>query len=232
MGQTEPMAAAESGALSGAVTAPVDWIVFDIGEVLIDETRVWATWASVLKVPVFTLMATIGGAVAAGGDHREAFAALGIPDWASRTGEVERRYGGFHAQDLYPDALPALRRLRERGVGVGVIGNQPASRTAELRALGLDCDVITMSEELGVEKPDPAFFARVVDLVGSPADRVAYVGDRVDNDVLPALAAGLRPVWLHRGPWAALQRLPEGLRVAEARSLTELADGMGGLSPG
>ena len=226
MGQTEPMASPEAGALTGAVTAPVDWVVFDVGEVLIDETRVWQTWAAVLGVPAFTLMAAIGGAVTRGGDHRDAFAALGLRDWASRAGEVERRYGGFRAEDLYPDAVPALRALRARGVGVGVIGNQPASRAVELRAVGVDADVIAMSDELGVEKPDPAFFARVLDLVGSPADRVAYVGDRVDNDVLPALAAGLRPVWLRRGPWAALQHLPEGVAVPQARRLDEVGRGL------
>ena len=45
---------------------PVEWVVLDVGEVLVDETRVWATWADVLSVPAFTLMATIGAAVAAG----------------------------------------------------------------------------------------------------------------------------------------------------------------------
>ncbi|HWH33574.1 MAG TPA: HAD family hydrolase, partial [Egibacteraceae bacterium] len=122
-----------------------------------------------------------------------------------------------------PDALPGLAALRGAGLRVAVVANQPASRTAELRALGVDAEVMAMSDELGVAKPDPAFFARVLELVDAPAERVAYVGDRVDNDVLPALRAGLRPVWLRRGPWAALQRLPAGVAVTEARGLPELA---------
>ena len=215
MGQTAP----------GARALPhVDWVVFDVGEVLIDETRVWTTWAEVLGVPAFTLMAAIGGVVTRGGDHRQAFEALGLADWAARAGEMEARYGGFRAQDLYPDALPTLDALRARGLHVAVIGNQPASRGAELRALGLAPDVMAMSEELGVEKPDPAFFARVRELTGAPAERIAYVGDRVDNDVVPSLAAGLHPVWLRRGPWGALQRLPPGVAVAQAADLRGLAD--------
>jgi len=43
--------------------AALEWVVLDVGEVLVDETRVWATWAAVLGVPAFTLMAAIGGAV-------------------------------------------------------------------------------------------------------------------------------------------------------------------------
>jgi len=38
---------------------------------------------------------------------------------------------------------------------------------------------------------------------------VLYVGDRVDNDVLPAAEAGLATCWLTRGPWGQLQELPE-----------------------
>ncbi len=40
------------------------------------------------------------------------------------------------------------------------------------------------------------------------ADEVAYVGDRVDNDVLPAAAAGLVAVHVRRGPWGRLQPTP------------------------
>ena len=59
-----------------------------------------------------------------------------------------------------------------------------------------------MSDEMGVAKPSPAFFARALELMGgAPAADVAYVGDRIDNDVLPAAAAGMRAVWIRRGPW-------------------------------
>jgi len=66
-----------------------------------------------------------------------------------------------------------------------------------------------MSEEMGVAKPDPEFFARALELIGgaAPGD-VAYVGDRVDNDVLPAAAAGLLAVHVRRGPWGRLQATP------------------------
>ena len=48
-----------------------------------------------------------------------------------------------------------------------------------------------------------------------PAE-VAYVGDRVDNDVRPALAAGLVAVHLRRGPWGLLQRTPDGAIAIDA----------------
>ena len=111
---------------------------------------------------------------------------------------------------------------------MAIIANQPASRGAELRALGVEAEVMAMSEELGVAKPDPAFFARALEVMGSPdpAD-VAYVGDRIDNDVIPANAAGMRAVWIRRGPWAAIQAAhlaDDGPATLTVRSLTELAN--------
>ncbi|HJP71333.1 MAG TPA: HAD hydrolase-like protein, partial [Candidatus Limnocylindria bacterium] len=57
---------------------------------------------------------------------------------------------------------------------------------------------------------------------------VAYVGDRVDNDVIPAIRAGMRAVWLRRGPWGVIQELPDGVRPAlMVSSLDELVERIG-----
>lgn len=208
------------------------WAVLDVGETLVDETRVFATWADVLGVPRFTLAALMGGIIARGQPFGDALAEL-APGWRDRAEEVERAYGGFQATDLYPDALRGLAGLRAAGLRVAVIANQPAVRDAQLRLLGVEPEVMAMSEALGVAKPDPAFFAAALDLLGrpDPAD-VAYVGDRVDNDVVPAAAAGLRPVWIRRGPWGLLHRDGGGDSALEVRSLDELVARIGELWPG
>jgi HAD superfamily hydrolase (TIGR01549 family) len=202
------------------------WVVLDVGETLIDETRVWTLWADLLGVPRLTFMAAFGGIIARGGEHRDIFGTFGATDWHERWPAHEALYGGFQADDLYPDALPAMEVLRKRGYRLAVIGNQPASRTEQLRALGVDAEVIAMSAEMGVSKPAPAFFDRTLELLGLPDPAsVAYVGDRVGNDVLPALAAGMRPVWIRRGPWGVTERLPDGVRPAlVVDTLAELAE--------
>ena len=75
-------------------------------------------------------------------------------------------------------------------------------------------------------KPDPAFFARLLSELALPAAAVAYVGDRVDNDVLPAAAAGLFTVHLRRGPWGVIQAAwPEAATAdASAANLDEAVD--------
>ena len=70
---------------------------------------------------------------------------------------------------------------------------------------------------------------RTLELIGSPPQSsVAYVGDRVDNDVVPAIEAGMRAVWIRRGPWGLIQELPDGVEPAlVVGSLDELADRIG-----
>jgi HAD superfamily hydrolase (TIGR01549 family) len=201
------------------------WVVFDVGETLVDETRVWSTWADVVAVPRLTFLATLGAVIARGGNHPEVFDAVGSSHWREHRDELEAAYGGFRDDDLYPDVRTAMDALLAKGYRLAIFGNQPANRTAELRALDLQAEVVAMSAEMGVAKPSPAFFARLLEMLGDPdPTAVAMVGDRVDNDVLPALAAGLRAIWIRRGPWGRIQSLPEGTQPAlVVESLDELA---------
>lgn len=189
-------------------------VAFDIGEVLIDESRVWAVWAQLLGVSPLTFAAVLGAAIVQGRDHRVVFPHLAPNvDWEDFEDEHERRYGGFHEDDLYPDVRPCLAELQNLGFVVVLAGNQPARRTAQLLELAIPHDLLAVSEELGAEKPDAGFFAAMMRRLDTddPAD-VIYVGDRVDNDVLPAADFGMRTCWLRRGPWGHLQDLPENVQ--------------------
>ena len=208
------------------------WVVLDVGETLIDETRVFRTWAQVLGLPELTVMGVLGGSIRKAerpGDWRGFFETLRRPDWRDQQPDFEDRYGAFRADDLYPDALRSIRALKAGGYRIAITANQPARRHAELEALGIRVDAMGMSDAMGVFKPDRAFFDRTLELIGSPDPAsVAYVGDRVDNDVLPALEAGMRAVWLRRGPWGLLHRLPEGTTpVLVVDSLDELVERIG-----
>lgn len=208
------------------------WVCLDVGETLIDETRVFRTWAEILGLPEFTVMAVLGGSITNAerpGAWRDFFELLQRPDWRARRPDFEDRYGAFRAADLYPDALRSIDALKAGGYRIAITANQPARRHEELEALGIRVDAMGMSDAMGVAKPDQAFFDRTLALMGSPdPGSVAYVGDRVDNDVLPALQAGMRAVWLRRGPWGLLQRLPDGTTPALiVDTLDELADRIG-----
>jgi HAD superfamily hydrolase (TIGR01549 family) len=200
------------------------WVVLDVGETLIDESRIWAAWADVLGIPRTTFMSVFGSLVERGLNYPQLADYFPV-DWGAHRDAVERSIGGFRPEDLYPDALPALRSFREQGYRTAIIANQPAQRNRELRQLGVEAEVMAMSDEMGVSKPDPAFFIASLALLGvADPGSVAYVGDRIDNDVLPAAAAGMRSIWLRRGPWGVIPRETPTQAHLVVASLAELAE--------
>lgn len=201
-----------------------DVVVLDVGEVLIDETRVWATWAEMVGVSPLTFASVLGAAIVQGGDVADAFEHVAPNvDWQELIEEHERRYGGFTPDDLYPDAAPCLADLVDASFTVVLAGNQPAHRADQLATLGLRYHHLLLSAQLGVSKPDERFFAAVLEGIGvDDPGRALYVGDRVDNDVIAAAEAGWRTCWLRRGPWGTLQDLADGL--APDLSLEGLAE--------
>jgi FMN phosphatase YigB (HAD superfamily) len=126
----------------------------------------------------------------------------------------------FAARDLHPDALLCFEVLRARGLRLGAAGNMHAHHEEFLRP---HVDFVGSSERWGVEKPAAGFFARVVEEAGVSAGEILYVGDRVDNDVVPALAAGLHAVRIRRGAHAGVES-PGGVVTIE--SLAELPGGL------
>jgi HAD superfamily hydrolase (TIGR01549 family) len=212
---------------------PLRAVFLDVGETLVDETRLWTLWADWLRVPHATFFAALGAVIARREHHRRVFDVV-RPDLAPfdvARARRERAAAGWpvdapRAEDLYPDAVPGLRRLRARGWRVGIAGNQTEHEAERLRALGLPADVVASSGQWGVAKPSPAFFARVVAAAGVVPAEIAYVGDRLDNDVLPATDAGLCGILLRRGPWGVIHATwPEAARAsARIDSLAELPD--------
>lgn len=191
----------ETAGMKTLLSARSVW--FDVGETLLDETRAWGLWADALEVPRFTFFALLGAVIGRGGHHREVFGFF-PPDQVARAQRTVAGEDRPRAEDLYPDALACLSALSARGFRVGLAGNQTSAAEEALRGLGWPVDHVASSAAWGAQKPSAAFFARLLQESGCPARQIVYVGDRLDNDVLPARAAGLKAVLLRRGPWGML----------------------------
>ena len=180
-------------------------------------------------------MGVLGGVAAQGRSHREVFEFFRpgfdlegeLERW--RAEDPESLRSNFDEDDLYADVRPTFSGLREMGKRVVIAGNQPVEARAALEAMGIGADAILISADLGSEKPSRGFFEKVSEAAGARPDEVLYVGDRVDNDVLPAKASGMRAVLIRRGPWGYLQA--EWPQAAQADSiidsLSEIPDLLG-----
>ena len=209
---------------------PIRAIFFDVGETLVDEHRLYRDYALRMDVTYDYFIAKIEETIARREPIRNVFAQVkpGFDFKAARAQrDAEGKTFAIGAHDLYSDAAPSLSALKARGYFIGIVGNQPSTAEAMLRESGLTADFIATSEGWGVAKPDAAFFQKVVEAAGMESRHIAYVGDRVDNDVLPARAAGMWPILIRRGPWGRVQwSWPEAayahLKIESLAELPEL----------
>lgn len=197
----------------------IDAVFFDVGEVLVDETREYGTWADWLGIPRHTFSAVFGAIVAQGQDYRETFQVF-QPGFDLATERKRRAEAGqpesFGENDLYPDVRSCLSSLREQGLTVGVAGNQTARAERILRELELPIDVLGTSDSWDADKPSTAFFERLIVEAGVPAERILYVGDRLDNDIRPAAELGISTAVVRRGPWGHILRKATAQRILDA----------------
>lgn len=187
-------------------------VVFDFGYTLVNEDRVWGAIAGQYGWSPSVFFATLGAVIERRGRHRDVFELLG----AAQPYEPVQ----FEPADFFDDALPAIRAAKRKGWVVGIAGNM---RTEIERFLSrhVDVDFIASSERWKVEKPDREFFAKIAVAAEASPEDVVYIGDRIDNDIVPAARAGMIAVHLRRGPWAAIQQSWPEARAA-ATTITDL----------
>lgn len=104
---------------------------------------------------------------------------------------------------VFPDAAETLEYLRGRGYRLGIIANQPEGTERRLSERGLIrfFSVIEASYECGFGKPDERIFRKAASDAGCRMEDAWMIGDRLDNDILPARRLGMKTVWIRSGMW-------------------------------
>jgi HAD superfamily hydrolase (TIGR01549 family) len=212
------------------------WVFFDVGYTLFDETPAWQDRFEHLSA----LLRERGRAVPVA-SIRDAFYALcenyaplqwlGLCDRLAASPEEAQvlaalSKGWQHALEVaYPAAGPLVRGLHGR-YRLGVIANQSAGTVRRLaeRDLGGYFDLVIGSAEAGVRKPDPAIFRLALEKAGCRAEQAVMIGDRIDNDVAPARALGMRTVHVRQGGSGRQRpRSPQETPDAAVDTLAEVA---------
>jgi putative hydrolase of the HAD superfamily len=128
----------------------------------------------------------------------------------------------FERLVLYEDAVQTLQALRSR-FKLGLVTNGP-SRTQrpkieQFRLIDY-LDLLIVSEEVGVAKPDPAIFQIALGQLGVKPHEALFVGDSPEFDLRGAAAAGMPFIWMN----ARGETLPADVQppLAEIARLTEL----------
>ena len=190
----------------------VKWVFFDVGYTLFDETPAWQGLFGVVSselerrgrdVPADAIWRQYDDVCATFEPYQWKGLCRQLATTPAEAAELEALAAGgwsHEAEIVYPGVVDVVRRLHER-YKLGVIANQHEGTVRRLaeRGLGDYFDLVIGSAEAGVRKPDPAIFRLALDKAGVRADEAAMVGDRIDNDVRPAKALGMKTVHVRQG---------------------------------
>ncbi len=125
-----------------------------------------------------------------------------------------------------PNAAPLLARLKERGLGLGIISNFDSRLYRILDGLGLApyFDSITISSEAGYAKPSPELFRAAMSKHSVTAAEALHVGDSERLDVGGAAAAGIAAVLIEHGRRPAVEINGRCATVASLASVLEVVE--------
>ena len=208
----------------------VRWLFFDVGNVLvIDELYTVALWSTLLDssrqrgldTTIQTLMAERERLVIEEVDpvpfDTQGQRLLGAAGWQETKSRVNARFRNSWMEfnvpvpgwSAYLNGLKAQFRL-------AIAANQPRTCRDHLRHLEiLDCfDLVGISEDHGISKPDQRFFLELLAEAECDADKAVMIGDRIDNDIAPAQRLGFRTIQVCYEP--AGWWFPEATEVSEA----------------
>lgn len=118
---------------------------------------------------------------------------------------------------IFPDSERLLKELKNRGYLVGIITNGPSylqNHKMDTSGLRPYCDIVVVSGDVGVHKPDPAIFTYTADKLGVRAEECIYVGDHPVNDIEGALGAGMKVIRMNYG-WFKNKNLRSDVPVIE-----------------
>ena len=130
--------------------------------------------------------------------------------------------GAWNSCTLLPDAAAVLAELCVRGYKLGVITNgEDWSQMRKLRVTGLLplVDLIVISGNEQIKKPDPQIFTRAAERLGVQPAECAFVGDHARNDIYGAGAVGMTTIW-----YPGDQLWPAEFAVAPDHTIHSLGD--------
>lgn len=198
----------------------IKWIFFDVGSTLVDETEAYDHRARDIIAGTDITFQEFD-------DMRIALARQGLDGNSAAIKHFGLTKTPWHSEDEvpYPDAKSTLAALIQMGYKLGIIANQKLGTAERLENWGLRqyFDVIVSSAEIGYAKPDKRIFEKALEMAGCTARESVMVGDRLDNDMIPAKALGMRTVWIKNG-LAQYQSEKLGKDIADVQiaSLSEL----------
>lgn len=199
----------------------IEWLFFDIGSTIIDEHlayqrrfRELAANANLSFQEVLKQALSFYRQNKKGDSETAKLLGLPVPKW--------------HSEDeiLFPDTADCLKTLSQK-YKLGIIANQSPGTQNRLRQHGISkyINLIIASAEEGIAKPDPRIFELALKRSGCTPNHAVMIGDRIDNDIVPANLLGMHTIWIKQG-FGQYWQITKDTERADyvANSLSEICD--------
>ena len=173
----------------------IKWLFFDVGSTIVDEhlayehrMREIADSANTTYTNVYEMAITFYKQNKKGDLETAKQLGVPLPKW--------------HTEDeiLYPDAAQCLKAL-SRKYKIGIIANQELGTKYRLQQQGIlqYIDLVIASAEEGIAKPDEKIFKIALQRAACKSGNAIMIGDRIDNDIIPAKKLGFHTIWIKQG---------------------------------
>lgn len=180
----------------------IEWLFFDLGSTLVDESEViksrcdYAIKEKNLNRDEFMAKVCEMAQTSATAVFTAAkFYGVTLPPWNNSL------------EKFYPETPTVLEKLAQK-YKLGIIANQVEGTQKRIDDWGIGkyFDVVVASAEAGVAKPDSAIFKIALEKAGCKPENAAMIGDRLDNDIIPAKKLGMKTIWV-RQAFAVYQKI-------------------------
>ena len=175
----------------------VKWLFFDVGSTLVSEEKPYFQRLNEIAEAVNESFESIQSKVLQLYKEKKKGEHILINDYG-----IERPRWRTEDEELYPESYECLEKLSKK-YKIGVIANQVPGTAERLEKHGVlkFIDLVIASAEEGLEKPDRRIFELALSRANCRPENAVMIGDRVDNDIIPAKEIGMKTVRVNQGMW-------------------------------
>jgi 8-oxo-dGTP diphosphatase/putative hydrolase of the HAD superfamily len=183
----------------------IEWLFFDVGSTLVSEEKPFFHRLHEIAEAVNEPFEIIQDKVLQLYKEKKKGERVLIKEYG-----IERPRWRSEDEELFPESYECLERLSKK-YKIGVIANQNPGTASRLEKHGVlrFIDLVIASAEEGLEKPDRRIFELALSRAHCKPENAVMIGDRVDNDIIPAKKLGMKTVRVKQGMWKYWEALSE-----------------------
>ncbi len=174
----------------------IKWLFFDVSTTLVDEEKAY-------DHRVLDIIKDTNISFEEFDNKRIELAKRGLDGNSAAIKHFNLIKTPWHSEDevLFKDTIDVLEYLKSKSYKLGIIANQKKGLEKRLDEFGIlkYFELVIASEEVGISKPNKEILIITISKVNCIPQECVMIGDRLDNDIIPAKQIGMKTIWIRQG---------------------------------